>query len=69
VLREAPPDINSGFSFGDGDEAVMIAPADDGVDLPVTDLGAALGGPSYWQNTKLKTIIRSTSPKRRPRRP
>jgi hypothetical protein len=65
VLRGAPPDINSGFSFDDGDEAAVITLADD---LSVTDLGAVLGGPSYWQNTKLKTIIRSISPKRRPRR-
>ena len=34
----------AGFAVDDGDEAVVITLADDGVDLPVTDLGAQLGG-------------------------
>ena len=34
----------TGFAVDDGDEAVLITLADDGVDLPVTDLGAQFGG-------------------------
>jgi len=33
----------TGFAFDDGHEAVVIALADDGVDLPVADLRAKLG--------------------------
>ena len=34
----------TGFAVDDGDEAVLITLADDGVDLPVTDLRAQFGG-------------------------
>ena len=34
----------AGFAVDDGDEAVLITLADDGIDLPVTDLGAQFGG-------------------------
>src|SRR6188768_18640 len=34
----------AGFAVDDGDEAVLIPLADHGIDLPVTDLGAQLGG-------------------------
>src|SRR6185503_13451862 len=34
----------AGLAVDDGDEAVLITLADDGIDLPVTDLGAKVGG-------------------------
>jgi len=41
---ELADDDVAGFTVDNGDETVLITLANDGIDLPVTDLGAQLGG-------------------------